>query len=313
VSVTVETGEVFGFLGPNGAGKTTTIRTLTGLSAPTAGRAAVLGRDIRSAEEMAEVKRRGGVVPEASNLYDELPALDNLVFTAQLYGLPRRRWRPRAEELLELFGLHERRKDLFRTFSRGMKRALTIAAALVHEPELLFLDEPTVGLDAGAARSLRRTIKDLREAGVTIFLTTHYLDEADVLCDRLAVIVRGRIVQTGTPGELKALVQEEPTVEAGLGAGPGSPAGAEALSRIRREVEARLPASRAVPVGSGKLRVYGVSHPAMVRALLDAAEGTGIEILEMRTVTPSLEDAFVRIAGLDPEVMAREKGVGSRR
>jgi len=167
VSFEVEAGEVFGFLGPNGAGKTTTIRLLNGLSKPSAGSARVLGYDIAS--EMVKAKRYIGVVPEMSNMYDELTGIDNLVFMGQLYGVPYHGRRPRAKELLKTFGLYERKDSRFAAYSRGMKRALTIAAALVHKPRLLFLDEPTVGLDVMAARSLRAIIRRFKEAGMTVF------------------------------------------------------------------------------------------------------------------------------------------------
>jgi len=212
ISFEVERGEVFGFLGPNGAGKTTTIRMLTGLSKPSSGKASILGFNINS--KISEIKKRIGVVPEVSNLYDELSAMDNLVFMAQLYGVPSRERKKRAEELLKTFRLHERKDNLFRTFSRGMKRALTIAAALIHNPEILFLDEPTVGLDVVAARSLRNLISNLRQQGITIFLTTHYLEEADLLCDRVAILVKGRILAIDTPEALKAKTNKKSLEEA---------------------------------------------------------------------------------------------------
>lgn len=201
ISFFVNSGEVFGFLGPNGAGKTTTIRMLTGLSKPSNGKALILNYDIQS--EITKIKKRIGVVPEASNLYDELSGFDNLVFMAQLFGVDRGERTKRAEELLKTFGLHERKDSLFRKYSRGMKRALTIAAALIHKPDILFLDEPTVGLDVVAARSLRNLIKNLHGQGITIFLTSHYLEEVDLLCDRVAIIVKGKIVRIDTPKALK--------------------------------------------------------------------------------------------------------------
>jgi len=202
INFEVTKGEVFGYLGPNGAGKTTTIRMLTGLCKPTEGKASVLGFDINS--QIVQIKKHIGVVPEISNLYDELSGFDNLLFMAQIYGVPRVQRRKRAEELLKTFRLYERKASLFRTFSRGMKRALTIAAALIHNPEVIFLDEPTVGLDVVAARSLRNLISNLRQQGITIFLTTHYLEEADLLCDRVAILVKGRILAIDTPEYLKA-------------------------------------------------------------------------------------------------------------
>jgi len=212
ISFKVRTGEVFGFLGPNGAGKTTTIRMLTGLSKPTGGKASILGFDINS--QIVQIKKHIGVVPEISNLYDELSGFDNLLFMAQLYGVPRTQRRKRAEELLKTFRLYERKDSLFRIFSRGMKRALTIAAALIHNPEVLFLDEPTVGLDVVAARSLRNLISNLRRQGVTIFLTSHYLEEADLLCDRVAILVKGKILAIDTPQALKAKTNKKSLEEA---------------------------------------------------------------------------------------------------
>jgi len=212
VSFEVKKGEIFGFLGPNGAGKTTTIRMLTGLSRPTDGKASILGLDINS--RIVEIKKYIGIVPEISNLYDELSAIDNLLFMAQLYGVPRRKRRERAEELLKTFRLHERKDSLFRTFSRGMKRALTIAAALIHNPKVLFLDEPTAGLDVVAARSLRNLISNLHQQGITIFLTTHYLEEADLLCDHVAILVKGKILTIDTPQVLKAKTDKKSLEEA---------------------------------------------------------------------------------------------------
>jgi ABC-2 type transport system ATP-binding protein len=212
VNFEVEKGEVFGFLGPNGAGKTTTIRMLTGFSKATDGKASIFGFDINS--QIVQIKKHIGVVPEISNLYDELSAMDNLIFMAQLYGIPRIQHKKKAEELLKTFRLYERKDSPFRTFSRGMKRALTIAAALIHNPKVLFLDEPTVGLDVVAARSLRNLISNLHQQGITIFLTTHYLEEADLLCDRVAILVKGRVLAIDTPGILKAKTDKKSLEEA---------------------------------------------------------------------------------------------------
>ena len=220
LDLTVREGEVFGFLGPNGAGKTTTIRMLTGLTRPTAGAARVLGLDVGGA--MAQIKKHIGVVPEASNLYDELSAHDNLVFSMQLYGVPRSERERRAAELLARFRLTEKRDVPFARLSRGMKRALTIAAALAHRPRLLFLDEPTTGLDVMSARNLRSMVGALRQEGVTVFLTTHYLEEAERLCDRIAIIVRGRLVALDTVEGLKARLDARCAVEVTLANGNGA-------------------------------------------------------------------------------------------
>ncbi len=278
VSFTVREGEIFGFLGPNGAGKTTTIRMLTGLSRPTSGRACVQGYDL--ARQITAIKKRTGVVPETSNLYDELSAFDNLVFAAQLYGVPRRERASRADELLDRFGLTEKRNVLFSRLSRGMKRALTVAAALIHRPPLLFLDEPTTGLDVMSARRLRRMIADLRDRGVTVFLTTHYLEEAERLCDRIALLVKGRVVALDTVDGLKGSVRSQPVVEVTLDDGDGG-------SEIRR-----LP---------------GEDVAVTIRTALDQAESDGRAVLSVNTIRPSLEDVFVQLTGLSAEVMLVEK------
>jgi len=279
ISFQVDQGEVFGFLGPNGAGKTTTIRMLAGLSQPTIGEARILSLDRSS--DLPQIKKRIGVVPEASNLYDELTALDNLVFSMQLYGVPRKERVGRAEELLTRFRLTEKRDTPFAKLSRGMKRALTIAVALAHQPALLFLDEPTTGLDVLSARNLRQMIVRLRDEGVTVFLTTHYLEEAERLCDRIALLVRGRIVAVDTVAGLKARVQESAVVEVTLQKGTTSQ-------------ETR--------------RLAGEDLDALVRQALSDAESGGWRLLSIQSVQPTLEDVFVQLTGLSAEVMQAEKG-----
>jgi len=278
ISFEVPPGAVFGFLGPNGAGKTTTIRLLTGLSQPTSGQAHVLGLDVT--REAARVKKRIGVVPEASNLYNELTCYDNLVFSMQLYGVPRVEREPRAMALLERFRLREKRDVAFAKLSRGMKRALTIAAALAHRPAVVFLDEPTTGLDVIAARGLRQMIAGLRDEGVTVLLTTHYLEEAERLCDRIAIIVGGRIVADDTLDGLKAGLQGEKAVELVLGNGD-------------EPAETR--------------RIVADDVPAAVRQALDQAAADGRRVLAVNTVRPSLEDVFVRLTGLSADAMRTEK------
>ena len=279
ISFQVQRGEVFGFLGPNGAGKTTTIRLLTGLSRPTDGQARVLGLDL--AHDLTRIKKRIGVVPEASNLYNELSAFDNLVFSMRLYGVPWGERAPRADELLTRFRLADKRDAPFAQLSRGMKRALTVAAALAHRPALLFLDEPTTGLDVVNARGLRHMIAGLRDEGVTVFLTTHYLEEAERLCDRIALLVRGRIVALDTLAGLKAQVQGAAAVEVTIEEGNG-------------RAETR--------------RLVGEEPASLVREAMALAESEGRRLLAIHTVQPTLEDVFVQLTGLSAEVMQAEKG-----
>ncbi len=187
----VKEGETFGFLGPNGAGKTTTIRMLTGMTGITSGRALIHGHDI--ARETLAAKRLMGVVSETSNVYDELSAWDNLVFTGRLYHLGKAEIQRSARDLLDTFGLSERRHEPAEGFSKGMKRRLTLAMGLVNNPRVLFLDEPTSGLDVQSRRLIRDVVQDLAQKDVTIFLTTHDIEEANVSCDRVAIINRGTI------------------------------------------------------------------------------------------------------------------------
>jgi ABC-2 type transport system ATP-binding protein len=283
VDFSVHEGEIFGFLGPNGAGKTTTIRMLTGLTRPTSGSARVLDFDV--ATDVTRIKKHIGVVPEVSNLYDELSAFDNLVFAMQLYGVRRAQWRPRAEALLSRFDLAGKRDTPFATLSRGMKRALTIAAALAHGPALVFLDEPTAGLDVMHARNVRQMVATLREKGVTVFLTTHYLEEAERLCDRIAIIVNGRIIALDTVNGLKAAAQSTTIIELSLADGNG---------RIETK------------------RMESVSDPATsISTALAEAHAQGRRVLAVNTVRPTLEDVFVKVTGLSADAMSVE-AVGQR-
>jgi ABC-2 type transport system ATP-binding protein len=276
----VRRGEVFGFLGPNGAGKTTTIRMLTGLSQPTGGSARILGLD--RARELSRIKKRIGLVPEASNLYDELTAFDNLIFSMRLYGVPHREQAARAEELLERFRLTDKRDTRFGRLSRGMRRALTIAAALAHKPDLLFLDEPTTGLDVVSARNLRQIIAGLRDEGMTVFLTTHYLEEAERLCDRIAIMVQGRIVALDTLAGLRAETEGFTGIEVTL-AGPNG----------------------GTPIETRRLTGESVEH--LITKALEGARAEGRSVVALNTVRPSLEDVFVRLTGLDADAMRIDK------
>jgi ABC-2 type transport system ATP-binding protein len=201
LSFTVEKGEVFGLLGPNGAGKTTTIRMLTTLTKPTSGRAWVAGHDV-VAEPLA-VKRSIGIAPQHLNLDGELTARENLEFHAKLYHMPRHERGKRISELLGFVELEKRADDLVEGFSGGMKRRLLIARALMHRPRVLFLDEPTVGLDPVTRRKIWDLIRSLRSEGVTVLLTTHYIEEAEQLCDRVGIINEGQLIALDSPANLK--------------------------------------------------------------------------------------------------------------
>jgi ABC-2 type transport system ATP-binding protein len=294
ISFNVNKGEVFGFLGPNGAGKTSTIRMLVGLSRPNSGRAMVAGHNIT--DDIVEVKRRVGLVPEVSNLYDELSVWDNLVFMAQLYHVPRYDRTGRVEEILQSFDLLERKATKFGKLSKGLKRRVVISASLVHDPEILFLDEPTVGLDVASAHSLREYIEQLGTGDTTVFLTTHYIEEADHLCDRIAILVQGRIVVLDTPEEIKKQVRAQSVIRAKLSRVPDGSLlqGLRTLGEL--EVEGRTISLKVEKTSESLNGLFGLA----------SREGVSVEALE--TGQPTLEEAFVELTGMSTDKMRREKG-----
>jgi ABC-2 type transport system ATP-binding protein len=282
----VDEGELFGLLGPNGAGKTTTIKMLITLLIPTAGEARVLGRDVvRDAREVR--KRIGYVFGGERGLYERLSALDNLRYFSELYSVPPREQKRRIAELLELVGLTGREKERVEGFSRGMKQRLHVARGLLHDPPVVFLDEPTIGLDPVGARELRATIASLVAAGKTVLLTTHYMFEADSLCDRIAVIAQGRIVGTGTPADLKALVSDRTVVEIeAFGAGSAE------IERVRA-----LPGVENLAVDEREsaqiLTVTSPSGVELTQTILACLQG--VKIGRISTREPTLEDAYVSL------------------
>jgi ABC-2 type transport system ATP-binding protein len=224
-----------------------------------------------------------------------MSAWDNLIFAAQLYSVPKTEREKRAKELLELFELYERRKDRVAGFSRGMKRRLTIVAALIHQPKLLFLDEPTSGLDVQSSRVIRNLVKELNDSGVTVFLTTHYIEEADQLCQRVAVIDKGRIVIVDSPEKLKASMEGRQVIEISF-----SPAGS--LDKLKG-----LSCVSDVSKLGDKCRLYVDDASEAVPSLVDFAQKNNLKIVSINTLKPSLEDAFVKLTGLSSEVMKTEK------
>ncbi len=286
VSFQVERGELFGLLGPNGAGKTTTIKMLITLLLPSGGHASVLGHDV-VAEARAVRRSIGYVFGGDRGLYERLSALDNLRYFSELYGVPPREQRARIGELIELVGLTGREKERVEGFSRGMRQRLHIARGLLHDPAVLFLDEPTIGIDPVGARELRTTIATLRDQGKTILLTTHYMFEADELCDRIAVIRSGTIVASGTPDQLKERVTTGHVLEVEtFGVDEG----------VRTAVQ-QLVGVRSVSVdehGHSQVLIVqvetGVEVAPQVLGLL-----TGTRVGRVVTRQPTLEDAYVEL------------------
>jgi ABC-2 type transport system ATP-binding protein len=295
ISFSVRQGELFGFLGPNGAGKTTTINMLTGLARPDAGSIRIGGIDCTDRPRAAQ--HLIGVVPDESNLYPELTGFDNLCFCAALYGLGRAERQARARKQLDAFGLTKAAGRKFGGYSKGMKRKLTIAAGIIHEPEVLFLDEPTTGLDVASARQVRQLIADLHRDGTTIFLTTHYIEEAERLCERIAFIVSGRIVQIDTVEHLVQPFHENHLVEITCANMPND---------IRGKLSESFPDLDFTAQGQRLIRVEA-GAPVRVGPLVRSLEDQGVEVVEARRVRPSLEDIFVRITGIEADAMHKEK------
>ncbi len=288
-------GELFGFLGPNGAGKTTTINMLTGLARPDSGTIRISGLDCTKNPKKAQ--HLIGIVPDESNLYPELSGFDNLCFCAALYGMPKKERLARAEDLLEIFGLKDAGNRKFGGYSKGMKRKLTIAAGIIHYPKILFLDEPTTGIDVASARQIRQLIADLHKDGTTIFLTTHYIEEAERLCERIAFIVKGEIVQTETVANLLQPAQEKHLMLISF---------SESAKDICKELSASFNNFEFYAVSAGQIRVESEKQIS-VGTLVRFIEDRGAEVTEARKLHPSLEDVFVRVTGIDMNAMKKEK------
>lgn len=279
----VPVGVVFGFLGPNGAGKTTTIRLLLGLLPPTAGNARVLGFDL--IREASRIREHVGVILEHVGLYERLTAYDNLVYFGRIYHLSDRELKSRIRELLTQLDLWERRHERVGTFSRGMRQRLALARALLHQPPLLFLDEPTAGLDASAALMIRHELQRLARAnGVTVFLTTHNLAEAEAICDVVGIIHQGRLVACGSPAKLSAQIRGDQVAVSGSGI----------TSTILAEVY-RLPYVQQVTASSNEhivVSLDSVEHTGRLVAFLVHA---GVDIREVYPRRTPLEQVFLAL------------------
>jgi len=295
VSFEVGHGELFGFLGPNGAGKTTTINMLTGLARPDSGTIRIAGIDCTTNPKAAQ--HLIGIVPDESNLYPELTGFENLCFCAALYGMNKADRETRAHELLETFALSKAAGRKFGGYSKGMKRKLTIAACINPNPPLRFLDEPTTGIDVASARQIRQIIADFHRSGTTIFLTTHYIEEAERLCGRIAFIVSGKIVRTDTVENLIQPIQEKHVMLLAVSnSDPGT----------HKKLVSEYPTLAIQPISDSQVRVESDS-PIRVGPLVRFLEDQGIDVSEARRLRPSLEEIFVRITGIEVDAMKKEK------
>ena len=302
VNFEVKTEEVFGFLSPNGAGKTTTVRMLTGISKPTEGTAEIMGYNIQ--KQSVQAKELMGIVPDISNVYTDLSAWNNLIFTGRLYDIPKVEREERAKELLELFGLYDRRDDMVDGFSKGMKRRVCIAMALINKSSILFLDEPTTGLDVQSVLTIRDLIRKLNREGLTIFLTTHNMEEANQMCDRVAIINKGNIIAIDTPERLKRTIKELQLVEVSF---------QNVKRNLTNDLEKFSEATHVVKHGD-KYRIYTDDPSTILSVVWNYAETNGLKVITVNTLGPSLEDVFVKLTGIKPEAGSKKsKGKMRRR
>jgi drug efflux transport system ATP-binding protein len=289
VSLSVARGEIFGFLGPNGAGKSTAIRMLCGLLRPTSGSATVGGLDLNTQAEA--IKARIGYMSQKFSLYDDLTVEENIDFFSGIYGVARGRREERKLYVLRMAGIEERRTSLTRLLSGGWKQRLALGCAILHEPPILFLDEPTSGVDPIARRTFWDLIYQLSAAGHTIFVSTHYMDEAEY-CHRLALMDRGRIIALGTPAELKASLESHHLLQLEVSDVLGSMKALEGLAGISD-----------VAVFGGGLHVTVASEASAIPQIRSELEKAGITVLLIEPIQPSMEDVFV--ARIEEEARAR--------
>jgi len=276
----VREGELFGFLGPNGAGKTTTIRMLTGVLDPSEGTAAIKNHDIGT--EALLSRAHLGVVPEEANVYLDLSVWRNLMLMAELHGVPRRRRVREGQRLLEAVGLADRKFHKARTLSKGLRQRLMLCTALVTQPQILFLDEPTSGLDVASARLIRQIVRKLNDDGLTVFLTTHNMDEAEEMCSRVAIIDHGRIVAIDTPERLRSAMWSSQYLEVTWAGGQ--------IDVVELE---QLPGTLRATREGNCARLYSEHPGRLVMGVTRLAETKGLQIAHLCTCKPSLEDVFL--------------------
>ena len=280
VNFTIEKGEIFGLLGPNGAGKTTTIRMLTGILTPTRGTAVIGGYDIR--ENPLQAKQLMGIVPEMANAYIDLSPLRNLLLMGELYGMKKKKREEKAQRLLKLFGLHEKRHDRVKTLSRGMHQRVIVAMALMNDSQILFLDEPLSGLDVESTRLIREIIKKCRDEQDAVLLTTHNIQEADLLCDRIGIMNCGTIVVIERPEKLKRIVKSSTSIEV-------------AFAEHVEKGDLEFADVNKIELRGDKFRLYTDTPENVIFALVEYAHSTQNKVISLNTLGPDLEDVFLRL------------------
>jgi ABC-2 type transport system ATP-binding protein len=291
ISFEVKQGEIFGFLGPNGAGKTTTTRLLTGLIKPDEGTATIMGYDIT--KQPLQAKQVMGIAPEMSNAYVDLSAWNNLMLIGELYGIPKKQRAERAKNLLEKFSLFDRRNQHVRGFSKGMKQRVLLGMALINEPLMLFLDEPTSALDVESAKLIREMVVELNKAGTTVFLTTHNMEEANMLCDRIAIINHGKITAIDTPQVLKTKSKSLQSIEVSF----NQTVNADDLNVIS--------SVKQVKKMGDKYKIYTDDPTEALNWVMEYARSQQLKIITLNTLAPSLEDVFLELTQTKPAEKAK--------
>ncbi|OEH93576.1 export ABC transporter ATP-binding protein [Bacillus solimangrovi] len=287
VSFSIQKGESFGLLGPNGAGKSTIISMISGLVSPDAGDVIVDGQSIR--KYSLDVKKKIGIVPQEIALYQTMSAKDNLIFWGKLYGLKRHVAKKRAEEVLHFIGLTDRAKDKVETFSGGMKRRVNIGVALMHEPELLIMDEPTVGIDPQSRNHILETVKNLNAQGMTVIYTSHYMEEVEYLCDRIAVIDHGNLIAIGTKTELCNLLNENTAVQLVVN---------KVVDSFVEKIEELEHVERvAVNEENNEIVIYLSNNDMLLKQIVAISTDENVSILSLRVKEPNLETLFLQLTG----------------
>jgi ABC-2 type transport system ATP-binding protein len=283
ISFSVKKGEIFGFLGPNGAGKTTTTRMITGIIKPDAGDIQIFGYNMVTAPLLA--KQKCGVVPETSNAYPDLTAWQNLMFMGEVFGFSDAYARRQSETLLRAFELTEHAGRKVQSFSKGMKQRLVLAMALLHEPEVLFLDEPTSGLDVSSSRLILSMLREMNTRGVTIFLTTHNMDEANNLCHQVGIIRSGKLIAIDSPEKLKNTIDKLHQVEVSF------------EQEISEDLLRIIPGIKQMSHIGDKWKISGDNNDALIRSLVRLSEREGLTIISLHTLAPTLDDVFLQLTG----------------
>ncbi len=286
MSLEIEEGEIFGLLGPNGAGKSTAINMITGLLMVDKGSICILGKDIRKHKMAA--KSNIGIVPQDIAIYEDLTSLENVRFFASLYGLRGKGLEDAVLEALEFTGLSDKKKDFPKNFSGGMKRRLNIACAIAHKPKLIIMDEPTVGIDPQSRNHILQSVKKLNELGSTIIYTSHYMEEVDEICTRIAIMDHGKVIALGTNTELKNLINEKDIVVVTV---------SDSISKVSEEKIREISGVENVETGENTVKITSVREVANLDKIIQYFVKNNISIKSVESKTPDLESVFLSMTG----------------